>query len=70
MPIWATYDGFESVLQNTYAYYTESNSEGIAKIKITSPGLWIVRASKANEPGIPGEYDFRTLNSILTVPAK
>jgi uncharacterized GH25 family protein len=70
MPVWATYDGFAPDLQNTYAYYTESGSDGIARIKITSPGLWIVRASKTNEPGVPGEYDFRTLNSILTVSVK
>jgi uncharacterized GH25 family protein len=70
MPVFATYDGFVKEFQNTYAYYTESDSEGIANIKITSPGLWIIRASKDNEPGVEGEYDSRSLRSILTVEAK
>jgi uncharacterized GH25 family protein len=70
MPVFATYDGFVKEFQNTYSYYTESGTDGIANIKITTPGLWIIRASKANEPGVPGEYDFRTLNSILSVLVK
>jgi uncharacterized GH25 family protein len=70
IPVFATYDGFVTEYQNTYAYYTESDADGIANIKITTPGLWIIRAAKDNEPGVPGEYDTRSLRSILTLPVR
>jgi uncharacterized GH25 family protein len=70
VPVWATYDGFAPELQNTYAYYTESNAEGIAKIKLTAPGFWIVRAAKDGEPGVEGEYDVRNIRSILSFAVK
>lgn len=69
-PVHATYDGFVTEFENTYAYYTESDSDGIANIKITSPGIWIIRASVDNLPGAEGEYDVRNLRSILTVEVK
>ena len=40
--VYATYDGF-SKEKNTYAYYTEGHKDGTAKVKITQPGIWIVR---------------------------
>jgi uncharacterized GH25 family protein len=70
MPVFATYDGFVKEYENTYAYYTESDENGVANIKITAPGLWIIRASKDNEPGVPGEYDSRSLRSILSIQVK
>ncbi len=70
VPVWATYDGFALPYAVTYAYYTETDSDGIAHIKITSPGLWIVRAAKDGEPGVEGEYDVRNLRSILTFEVK
>jgi uncharacterized GH25 family protein len=70
VPVWATYDGFVTECENTFAYYTEADSEGVANVKITSPGLWIIRARKGDEPGVPGEYDSRALVSILTIQAK
>jgi uncharacterized GH25 family protein len=70
VPVWATYDGFAPELQNTYAYYTESSSEGIAKVKLTAPGFWILRAAKDGEPGVEGEYDVRNVRSILSFPVK
>jgi uncharacterized GH25 family protein len=70
VPVWATWDGFAPELQNTYAYYTESGSDGTAKVKLTAPGLWIVRAAKDGEPGVEGEYDVRNLRSILTFEVK
>jgi uncharacterized GH25 family protein len=70
VPVWATWDGFAPELRNTYAYYTESDSDGGAKIKITAPGLWIVRAAKDGEPGVEGEYDVRNLRSVLTFEVK
>ncbi|MDR1579756.1 MAG: DUF4198 domain-containing protein [Synergistaceae bacterium] len=69
-PVYATYDGFVTEFENTYAYYTESDQEGIANIKITSPGIWIIRAAVDNLPGAEGEYDARNLRSILTVEVK
>jgi uncharacterized GH25 family protein len=65
-PVWATYDGFCAEFQNTYAYYTEADSEGVANIKITAPGLWIIRTSKDGDPGAEGEYDSRSLRSTMT----
>jgi uncharacterized GH25 family protein len=70
VPVWATYDGFAPELQNTYAYYTESGADGVAQIKLTAPGLWIVRAAKDGEPGVEGEYDVRNLRSILAFEVK
>jgi uncharacterized GH25 family protein len=69
-PVWATYDGFAPEYQNTYAYYTESGADGIANIKITAPGLWIVRALKENDPGAEGLYDSRSLRATLTFLVK
>ena len=46
--VWATYDGFTSV-PNTYAYYTETNDDNLALVKITHPGTWMVRVEKIEE---------------------
>jgi uncharacterized GH25 family protein len=70
IPVWATYDGFVTEYENTYAYYTESDAEGIANIKITAPGTWLVRASKENDPGVEGQYDARSIRSTLTFAVK
>ncbi|MCL2009453.1 MAG: DUF4198 domain-containing protein [Synergistaceae bacterium] len=70
LPVWATYDGFVTELDETYAYYTLSNAEGVARIKITAPGFWLVRTAKDGEPGAEGEYDSRSLRSILTFEVK
>ena len=69
-PVWATFDGFVTDHQSTYAYYTESDAEGMAWIKIAQPGLWIVRAAKDNLPGVLGEYDALNLRSVLTFEVK
>jgi uncharacterized GH25 family protein len=70
MPVWATYDGFVTEYENTYAYYTESDAEGVANIKIIAPGLWLVRTSKDNDPGVEGQYDARSIRSTLTFAVK
>ncbi len=70
LPVWATWDGFETEHENTWAYYTESNAEGIAFIKITHPGLWLIRSVKNGEPGVPGEIDAVNLRSVLTIEVK
>lgn len=68
-PVWATCDGF-SQHPGTYAYYTESDAQGIAHIKVTQPGLWLVRAVKEKDAGVEGEYDTRTLRSTFVFPVK
>jgi len=52
----ATYDGFTET-PSSYAYFTETyrddNNAGLAKVRISTPGLWLVRvehrASKSEE---------------------
>ncbi len=45
--VWATIDGF-SDHPNTWAYCTESDNQGTAYIKITAPGLWMIRTENIN----------------------
>lgn len=61
----ATYDGFVKEYDNTYAYYTEGDPDGIAHIKITAPGTWMVRV-ESTEGGKDGEYDKRVIRTTLT----
>ncbi|MBQ7577912.1 MAG: DUF4198 domain-containing protein [Synergistaceae bacterium] len=68
-PVWATYDGFVTEYENTYAYYTEAEN-GQAHIKITAPGLWGIRAAQGNLPGKPGDYDNLNLRSFLLFNVK
>lgn len=61
--VFATYDDF-SELNNTYAYATEPYGEGVAKVKITHPGLWMVRVQ--HESGEPtADYDKHVMRSVL-----
>jgi uncharacterized GH25 family protein len=53
--IYATYDGF-SKEENTYAYYTEGHKDGTAKVKITQPGIWMVRVQHT-APEHTEDYD-------------
>jgi len=60
--VFATYDGF-SRYYSTYAYVTESR-EGIAHIKISHPGTWLVRVEKRiGEIGKP--YELLVLKATL-----
>ena len=60
----ATYDSFTKN-PNTYAYYTETDDTGVARIKITHPGLWLVR-TELKLPGASGSVDQEGLRSTLT----
>lgn len=60
--VWATFDGFTDN-PNTYAYYTETDDNGIAKIKITQPGTWMVRVEKKNEKATE-DYDKHVMRAI------
>ncbi len=68
-PVWATYDGFVTEYENTYAYYTEAEN-GEAHIKITAPGLWGIRAFQGDLPGVKGDYDALTLRAFLLFEVK
>ena len=68
-PVWATYDGFVTEYENTYAYYTEAEN-GEAHIKITAPGFWGVRAYQGGLPGKAGDYDALTLRAFLLFEIK
>lgn len=59
----ATYDGFTDA-PNTYAYFTEADENGVARVKITHPGTWMVRVQhKLTEP--TEDYDQHVLRSVL-----
>lgn len=68
-PVWATYDGFVTEYENTYAYYTEAEN-GVAHVKITSPGLWGIRAAQGGLPGVAGDYDALNLRAFLLFEVK
>ena len=68
-PVWATYDGFVTEYENTYAYYTEAEN-GEAHIKITAPGWWGIRAYQGDLPGVDGDYDALTLRAFLLFEVK
>ena len=68
-PVWATYDGFVTEYENTYAYYTEAEN-GEAHVKITAPGLWGIRAYQGDLPGVEGDYDAFTLRAFLLFDVK
>ncbi len=46
--VYATYDGFTDT-PNSYAYFTETADDGTAKIRITQPGLWMVRVEQRTD---------------------
>lgn len=47
--VYATYLGF-STQDETYAYATEANGEGIAKIKILRAGVWMIKVNYKTHP--------------------
>ncbi|MCP4117580.1 MAG: DUF4198 domain-containing protein [Desulfobacteraceae bacterium] len=66
--VYATYDGFSSN-PNTYAYYTECNDQGIAKVKITHPGTWMVRVQKKLDQATE-DYDTHIMRAVLVFEVK
>jgi uncharacterized GH25 family protein len=65
--VYATYDGF-SRYYNTYAYTTESR-DGIAHVKVTSPGLWMIRVEKRTEANTK-DYDLLSLKATFVFSVK
>ena len=66
--VFATYDGF-SKEENTYAYYTEGHGDGTAKVKITHPGVWMVRVQHAT-PERTDDYDRYVGRAVLLFEVK
>ena len=64
----ATYDGF-STNPNTYAYLTKGNDQGIAKVKITHPGTWMVRVEAESEQA-GQDYDLHVMRAVLVFEVK
>lgn len=64
----ATYDGFTKT-PNTYAYFTEPYGEGLAKVKVSHPGIWMVRVEHAiAQP--TDDYDSLAMRSVLVFEVK
>ncbi|MBR1485850.1 MAG: DUF4198 domain-containing protein [Synergistaceae bacterium] len=68
-PVWASYDGFVTEYENTYAYYTEAEN-GEAHVKITAPGWWGIRAAQGGLPGVEGDYSNLNLRAFLLFEVK
>jgi nickel transport protein len=66
--VYATYDGF-SKEENTYAYYTEGHKDGTAKVKITQPGIWMVRVQHT-APEHTEDYDRYVARAVLRFEVK
>ncbi|WP_290922850.1 DUF4198 domain-containing protein [Halodesulfovibrio sp.] len=64
--IFATYKGFSDT-ENTYAYTTEPYGEGIAKIHLSSSGLWMIRVQHVAE-GNGSKYESHVMRATLTFP--
>lgn len=61
-PVYASYDGF-SGRENVYAYVIEAESPDEIFVKVTHPGLWVVRTAY-NAPG-DGEVKEHVVRSVL-----
>ena len=61
--LYATYDGF-SRRYMTFAYATESMEDGVAHVKVTSPGVWMVRVEKRVEANAR-DFDLLSLKASL-----
>src|SRR5580765_5487133 len=61
--VYATYDGF-SRRATTFASATESLEDGIAYVKVTSPGVWMVRVEKHIEANAR-DFELLSLKAFL-----
>ncbi len=66
--VYATYDGFSGE-ENTYAYFTEGKSDGTAKVKVTQPGIWMVRVQHS-APERTDDYDRAVARAVLVFGVK
>ena len=65
----ATYDGFSRQGPNTWAYFSKSNGSGLAQVKITHPGLWMVQVEKQIKTP-DSSYDAHIMRSVLVFEIK
>ena len=63
--VYATYAGFSSD-SGTYAYFTSTDKEGHARIRILQPGPWLIRSENKTAHPHPEECDFETYSTTLT----
>jgi len=61
--VYATYDGF-SRRSMTFAYATESLEDGLAHVKVTSAGVWMVRVEKRFDANAK-DFDLLSLKATL-----
>jgi nickel transport protein len=61
--VYATYDGF-SRRPMTFAYATETREDGVALVKVTNPGVWMVRVEKRLETN-QKDYDILSLKATF-----
>ncbi|WP_205749177.1 DUF4198 domain-containing protein [Desulfopila sp. IMCC35008] len=61
--VYATYDGFSSHT-NTYAYYSNSGDDGQVAVKLTQPGVWMVRVEHEITEPTP-DYDTEVIRAVL-----
>ncbi len=62
----ASYDGFTD-MPNTYAFFTEPYGEGMATVKVSAPGMWMIRVQYAS--AVEGkDYEKHIIRSVLAFP--
>ena len=66
--VYATYDGFSDIA-NAWAFAASPSSHGEAKVRISKPGLWLVRVSIDLEEKT-AEYDAMNVKATLVFPVK
>lgn len=64
----ATYDGFTDTA-NSYAYFTEPYGQGKATIKVSAPGLWMVRVQYVVEEA-GANYEQHVMRAVLVFPVR
>lgn len=64
----ATYDGFSDAA-NTWAYLTEPGGDGLASIRLSTSGLWMVRVEHTDRTKT-AEYDAHVMRATLVFPVR
>lgn len=65
--VFATYDGCTKT-PNSFAWYTEGDDKGVARVKFAKPGLWMVRVQH-KAPGKDGISE-HVMRSVLVFEVK
>jgi uncharacterized GH25 family protein len=67
--VYAVYEGFTDE-KDTFAYATRSNKDGVAKIKILNPGIWLIKADEKLPYPDKSKADYYSFTSTLTFEVK